>query len=199
MNESTNYIMGVDLGKKNDYTALCVIQKTTSLNEDDSTYEVCYLRRYTLGTSYPDIVRSVCELLKKHPLNTGCEIVVDATGVGTPVVDMMREERLSVKAVWISGGNKVTEKGDDFTVPKRELIGTLQILLEQGKLKIASKLKDAHILIKELKNFKVKINTKTAHDSYEAWRESDHDDLVLSVAIACWYATKKPAGQFVMY
>jgi hypothetical protein len=24
-----------------------------------------------------------------------------------------------------------------------------------------------------------------AHDSYEAWREGDHDDLVLSVALSC--------------
>jgi hypothetical protein len=32
----------------------------------------------------------------------------------------------------------------------------------------------------------VKINISTAHDSYEAWREGDHDDLVLSVALACW-------------
>jgi hypothetical protein len=41
-------------------------------------------------------------------------------------------------------------------------------------------------LVKELLNFRVKINISTAHDSYEAWREGDHDDLVLSVALACW-------------
>jgi len=32
----------------------------------------------------------------------------------------------------------------------------------------------------------VKINLATGHDSYEAWREGDHDDLVLAVAMACW-------------
>ena len=26
-----------------------------------------------------------------------------------------------------------------------------------------------------------------AHDSYEHWRESDHDDLVLAVACAAWF------------
>jgi hypothetical protein len=44
----------------------------------------------------------------------------------------------------------------------------------------------ADTLRKELLNFKVKINISTAHDSYEAWREGDHDDLVLAVAMACW-------------
>ena len=42
------------------------------------------------------------------------------------------------------------------------------------------------VLVKELLNFRVKINISTAHDSYEAWREGDHDDLVLSVALSCW-------------
>jgi hypothetical protein len=25
------------------------------------------------------------------------------------------------------------------------------------------------------------------YDSYSAWREQDHDDLVLAVALACWW------------
>ncbi len=42
----------------------------------------------------------------------------------------------------------------------------------------------------------MKIHVATAHDSYEAWREGDHDDLVLSVAMACWAGERflrKPA------
>jgi hypothetical protein len=58
-------------------------------------------------------------------------------------------------------------------------------------LKVAGGLKLAPVLVEELLNFKVKINVKTAHDSYEAWREGIHDDLVLAVALACWYAEKR--------
>jgi len=42
-----------------------------------------------------------------------------------------------------------------------------------------------------LLNFKVKIDPKTAHDSYESWRESIHDDMVLSAAMSTWYAERK--------
>jgi hypothetical protein len=35
------------------------------------------------------------------------------------------------------------------------------------------------------------VNISTAHDSYEAWREGDHDDLVLATALACWRAAKR--------
>jgi len=34
----------------------------------------------------------------------------------------------------------------------------------------------------------------TGHDSYEAWREGDHDDIVLSLAVACWSAENMPVG-----
>jgi hypothetical protein len=47
------------------------------------------------------------------------------------------------------------------------------------------------ILREELLNFRRKINLKTAHDSYEHWRETDHDDLVLATALACWRATRR--------
>jgi hypothetical protein len=39
-------------------------------------------------------------------------------------------------------------------------------------------------------NFQVKIS-QTGHDSYGAWREGTHDDLLLAVALACWAAEKK--------
>ena len=34
----------------------------------------------------------------------------------------------------------------------------------------------------------MKIDPITAHDSYGAWREGQHDDLVLAVALAVWFA-----------
>ena len=49
----------------------------------------------------------------------------------------------------------------------------------------------AQVFREELINFRVKINLKTAHDSYEAWREGEHDDLVLSVALAAWFAERR--------
>ena len=39
---------------------------------------------------------------------------------------------------------------------------------------------------KSVVNFRQKIDPATAHDSYSAWRERDHDDLVLALALACW-------------
>jgi hypothetical protein len=72
-------------------------------------------------------------------------------------------------------------------VPKRDLVAAVQVLLQNGRLKIAEGLELAPTLRKELLGFRVKVDPKTAHDSYEHWREGDHDDLVLATALACWY------------
>ena len=71
-------------------------------------------------------------------------------------------------------------------LPKRDLASAPLVLMQNKQLKIAEGLQLADTLKRELLNFKVKINISTAHDSYEAWREGDHDDLVLAVAMACW-------------
>ncbi len=41
--------------------------------------------------------------------------------------------------------------------------------------------------MRELGTFTVRI-TEAGNESSEAWREKDHDDLVLAVALACWAA-----------
>jgi hypothetical protein len=53
------------------------------------------------------------------------------------------------------------------------------------------KLPFREILLTELENFRVKINVNTGHETYEAWREREHDDLVLATALACWYCLKQ--------
>lgn len=65
--------------------------------------------------------------------------------------------------------------------------------MQDDRLLIAESLSLRDTLVRELLNFKRKINISTADTSYEAWRESDHDDLVLSVALGTW------AGQELLH
>jgi hypothetical protein len=77
-------------------------------------------------------------------------------------------------------------------VPKRDLVGVLQVLLQTERLKVSRKLALGPILQQEMLNFRVKIDSITAHDSYAAWREGQHDDLVLSVSLAAWWGENCP-------
>jgi hypothetical protein len=162
-------------------------------------YHVRHLERPPLGTSYVDVVERILELLK----SLGDEeivIAVDTTGVGRPVADWLKvrlnewldeDEGTRIDAAWITitGGDSVTkvgEAGGGLRVPKRDLASAPLVLMQNGQLKIAAEMPLSETLKRELLSFRVKINIATGHDSYEAWREGDHDDLVLAVAMACW-------------
>lgn len=93
--------------------------------------------------------------------------------------------------VTIHGGDAATRDDAGFRVPKRDLVGAVQIMLQQGRLKVAEVLPEAAAFVREATAFRVTINDR-GHDSYAAWREGDHDDLVLAVAMACWLATDAP-------
>ena len=217
MTEEPVRLVGVDLGQQKDYTAISVTERVPvptgetflkeyynqytcrgglrSMEGVTLEYRVRHLERPTLGTPYPEIVERVLELIKTlggHPA-----LVVDATGVGRPVVDMLRGRLreglkgtpIRVKPCWVTltGGSAVTRNTDGgLNVPKRDAIRPALVLMQNKQLKIADALPLKDTLVKELLNFRVKINTSTAHDSYEHWREGDHDDLVLSVALTCW-------------
>ena len=196
-----NFIVGVDLGQSQDYTAICIIEKVGSGSQ--SQYHVRKLER-ARSTSYTQIVaraRSIAQQLR------GCTLVIDGTGVGRPVSDMFDDAGLRPIVVHIHGGDRVThDEGEQaagrargwimgasrrWGVPKRDLVGVLQVLLQNKRLKIApGPLSDT--LATEMLNFRVKIDPTTTHDSYSAWREGQHDDLVLATALGCWWGENKP-------
>jgi hypothetical protein len=62
-------------------------------------------------------------------------------------------------------------------------------LLQSCRIKVARALPDAALLVKELENFKLKV-TESAKETFEAWREGDHDDLVMACATAAWEAER---------
>ena len=64
------------------------------------------------------------------------------------------------------------------------------MLLEGGRLALAPGIPELEAFIREASGFQVKLSP-TAHDIYGQWREGEHDDLVLSVALAAWVAERR--------
>lgn len=104
-------------------------------------------------------------LLQRPPLQGAARLVVDGTGCGRPVVDLLIQAGLNPVAVNIHGGEQVTHEGRHWRIPKRDLAGALQVLLQTQRLKVAEALPLAPTLVQELLNFRVKIDPQTAHDS----------------------------------
>jgi len=184
------YVVGVDLGQTADYTAITILEE-----RERGSYDVRFLDRFR-NVPYPSIVKRLDHLVRR--LDERPSMAVDATGVGRPVIDMIRDANLpaNVYAITLTGGDVVTQDGMERHVPKRDVASIIAVLLQTRRLRIARNLKESETLGRELVNFRVKISL-SGHDSYEAWREQEHDDLVLAVGLAAWLFEKGRDGYSV--
>lgn len=203
------FYLGVDLGQSHDPTAVVLVERelVVSPEIDRATYEprtgyvyhVKGTRRLKLGTSYPDVVKQVTAIAAMLPGPKQLTYVVDATGVGRPVVDLLRQAVggiAPIVPVVFTGGDSTRYEDGYYRVPKKDLIHNVMVLLQTGRLRIAERSEDSRALVHELTNMRVKINGSD-HAAYEAWRSGDHDDLVFALALACWRAQRmerKPLG-----
>jgi hypothetical protein len=190
------------------------------------SYHIVHLERLPLGTSYvaiPPRLSTIQAQVRRRWLEACWEaeheavlarrprvapyptaddapidVVVDQTGVGRPVVDLLREADLEPIAVSIHGGAEVVRVSSrEWRTPKRLLVGAVQAALQARRLQAAASLPDWPVLKAELANFKAKISA-SGHDTYAAgdgpddWRTGGaHDDLVLAVALGIWASEER--------
>jgi hypothetical protein len=126
-------------------------------------------------------------------------VVVDGTGVGAAVVDLLRASRpgCEVTAVTITSGKRESCKAAAWSVPKRNLIGELQAVLARGELRIARRMREAGALVRELGDVRMTAGRGAGRVRIGADGYGEHDDLAIAVALACWRAQKKEKGQAV--
>lgn len=190
---TSHYISGLDLGKLQDYTALVTVEQYVVDDKDLPgrkawQHDVRHINRWPLGTPYARIVADLRDLYVKSPMN-GSSLVVDKTGVGEAVMEMIQEAHLpcSVRGYSITAGFKP----GDGTVPKQDLVGALHVGWGSERLRIAKGLDYRPILIEEIRTFTSKVSSER-NETYAAWRENEHDDILLALSLAVWYGSRHP-------
>jgi hypothetical protein len=196
LEEARNVLCGLD-------SAIVVVERKGTMRAFLSPrfdgLQVRFAERVPLGTRYPRVVGRVREILN-HPEVAGqCSLTVDGTGVGAPVVNMLRLARLGceISAVTITGGVReyASPMGgvSGWSVPKLDLITGLQVALETGELGIARRLKEVGSLVRELMDMRATTG-EAGRIRLGADGNGEHDDLVIALALACWSAKKKRVG-----
>ncbi len=196
----SEFFTGLDLGQICDFTTIGVVERTEEPGEWDhvafaarkiARLKLRHLERVPLGTSYPEMVTRVGTVVAALEKIGPSHLVADATGVGRPVVDLLKLERMKCQLwpVTITGGDTERSEGGSFRVPKRDLIVGLLVNLSAGELEIADGAEWRGALLKEMAAMRVRI-TERAREQFGASREGEHDDLVLAVSLACWGVRK---------
>ena len=213
-----NYTFGLDLGQARDYSALIVAERVQVLigrGEDVTfdpdvrvadTYHVRGIQRWELGTPYDAVVADVADLFQQPDMRRA-QLVLDRTGVGGAVADMFttawqldklgdcRPLPVTLTAGFSQRGGAQGWGGP--TAHKGDLVQRLYTLFEGGRLKLPLGLPFAEQLTKEIRAFRPKQNTRTGNLSFEAERESDHDDLVIALALAVWWPHSRSEPRYV--
>jgi hypothetical protein len=199
------YFIGVDLGQRQDYTAIAIIELLTVFTDeiDRVTYErktrtyyrLRHLDRIPLRTDYETIVDYLARLVARQDLAERSIVVMDATGVGAPVYEMFTKRwppvRETTKVV-ITGAAEVNRiKGTSYgwTVPRRDLLYSLEALLRNRLLDIAPGIPHTKTLIREL-SLMERDFTASGRETIELANSNVHDDLVFATALACWRARR---------
>ena len=184
------YFIGVDLGQVRDHSAIAITEASESLGteRDRATWQLPiyshltlrHLERLPLGTEYTRVAARVARVATALAPRGPVTVVVDATGVGKPVVEMLRREGIGKQLVpvVITGGLTVSESGGLFSVGKRELISELRILVERRELGIAWDLEGMDILVEEMAGMRA------------STLSGDRDDAVIALALAVWRARR---------
>jgi hypothetical protein len=191
--------MGVDLGQSRDHAAIVVIQRFelalperdpfTGLRPEATVIVVRYAEQIPLGLSYPAVAAYVTSLAMRAPLADRGQIVVDATGVGAPVVDLLRADpslKCPVVPVVITPGEFESEANGRWHVPKRDLLDGIRIAFEGGRIAMASNMPGLAELVGELENLRPR---KSAPGGVGG-NARKHDDLALALALAWWRASR---------
>jgi hypothetical protein len=193
-------MVGVDVGQKRDPTAVCVLEVEERPESDepgartDDYFIARYLSRLPLGTPYPRVADRLAEVLDNLSKQASAEarkevtvnptVYIDATGVGAPLVDLMKDKGVKVTAVFFNYGDRCVrnEETHGLVVGKAYLVSRLQILLQSARI-LLPKADEARALAEELETYEIKIDEK-ANERYGAFSTGTHDDLATSLGLA---------------
>lgn len=199
-------VIGIDIGQKRDPTAICVAelqyreaeQPDRRRRKDTDHYVVRYLQRLPLGTPYPEIANrldGICQQVAARSRQRP-DVFVDATGVGAPVVDLLREASIDAGFLWsvyFTHGDRRVENYAEHTVTlgKACLVSRLQALLQGCRLHLPDD-RESRALAQELLDYEIRVD-ENANDRYGAFRVGTHDDLVTAVGLA---VQKEPSRSY---
>lgn len=208
--------IGLDLAQAFDYTALVALERRPGMQGAVFAARMVERWRHRPYQMIPGLVRRAEEQLRHllasehfetygtaiHPAyDVRVELVVDASGVGAPVIDALNDAGLNPTPVIITSGVDVHRReAGGYTCPKMDLVTVIQLLLEQQRLQIPTTLPHAETLAAELRNFKydftpsgkMRFGAGPSGGEDVLWRgDGSHDDLVLATALAAWHAERQ--------
>jgi hypothetical protein len=154
--------MGVDLARLRDYSVITV--------EDRATHHVVYFERFN-QISWEAQYARIADVARRYK----AQVWMDSTGIGDPIVDTIRRAGIKVEPFKI-GGSAI----------KQQLIDKLRVNIENQRITFPL----IPVLKRELESYEYNVS-ENGVVRFSA-PSGEHDDAVISLALANWGADKDP-------
>ena len=188
--------VGIKISQRSNPSAICVTDSEDRPFRDTKRQErhllVRHLERLPAGTPFPDIadrVEQVVEQLAERS-DTSPTLFLDATGLGQPIVDLVKQrlERGKLVSVFFTFGDRRSQEGTVITLGKAFLVAELQTLLQTHRLHLPET-PQARTLAADLLDYEIRLEPD-ANERYGAFSVGHQDDLVtaLGLAVQTWKA-----------
>jgi hypothetical protein len=197
-------LIGVDIGQKRDPTAICIAEEEERAvgGRFEKHFVVRYLERLPLGTPYPAVAARIDYLAAgaRNKAGSSPTVYMDATGVGQPVVEVVRQRACCgmVVGVYFTHGDRRTEALEGgyrrVTLGKAHLVSRLQTLFQCDRLHLPRS-REATVLTEELLSYEIRVD-EDANDRYGAFKVGTHDDLVTALGLAVQVDPLDPVAMF---
>ena len=190
------YLLGCDLAKSLDYTSFAVIDMIWDPELWDFKYHLVGLDRIR-GVSYPVIVKLIVDTIERLEAEDvkrgyavdGPHLCMDASGLGAPIRDYLKESHAfeegarTIYPVVFTGGesSRRDPKTGNFNISKTLIHSNFLSLMQHKRFDYAPDLQAIELLEEEIANFKYHL-TPSGHITMDAV-PGKHDDLISSVAI----------------
>jgi hypothetical protein len=209
------YVLSIDLAKRRDFFGIMVLKDFPRVEAGNSlldgssrvihVYEIKAIEKYQ-NVDYTDMVDRIETIMNHRELRNNADLLVDGTGVGEPVLEMIRRRGLYPIPFLFHGGDnckwEYQTMGEIFKgppgqlagarvlkeirVPKKDLVSAGSILLQQDRVRLAPG-RWGEEFRKQLLKFRGKVNENSKRTAYEADREADHDDLIVCYLMGAWW------------
>lgn len=213
------YIVSCDVAQKSDYFAVQIYRDTPTLELGDSRANERdrVLHKWDLvhqdqwqGITYIEMADRLVKLTNQRKLENNHDLLIDGTGVGVAVVDLIRDRGLRPIPIVATAGGQARpvymeaeslfgwgqklvglKTIKEWHVPKVELVQAGQVAMEQRILRVAPNINYAKELEDQLMGFKGRFNDRTLYTKYNAETDKLHDDLITCFLMAMWWANRK--------
>lgn len=156
------YVIGLDLAKANDFTALSVFDRATN--------SMVYFARWN-KLDWPFTKLKIAEIAKHY---NNALVYIDSTGLGSPIVDDLQREGIACEPYIFTENSK------------KNLIEKLAVYIETKRIKLINE----ESIKRELEAFSYTIGAN-GHIHYNA-PTGYHDDNVISIALGVYGLNPTP-------